>query len=176
MLFFDKFVHMCKINHVAPTKVIEEIGLNKSNYTFWKEGSIPRSPTIAKLANYFNVAPSFFIDGNIGKTERYAHPSESSRGGFWFYNFENKLKENGYSIDFLEDDSYMWIVYPSGTLEVQISQLKDLNTELNSFLRFKLEELKNDNISDFSPNERKNPKYTTPDEARTTSEQREKEE
>lgn len=37
------------------------IGLNKSNATFWKKGSIPKGDTLQKLADYFGVSVDYLL-------------------------------------------------------------------------------------------------------------------
>jgi len=44
---------------------MKAIGLNKSNATFWKRGSIPKGDTLQKLADYFGVS----VDYLLGKAE-----------------------------------------------------------------------------------------------------------
>lgn len=66
-----------------------------------------------------------------------------------FYWLNLKLRAIGYSYDFEEDDAFLWLVYPDGTLEVTDQILIELNEECDEYLRFKLEELKRKNASDF---------------------------
>ncbi len=54
------------------------IGLNKSNATFWKKGSIPKGETLQKLADYFGVSVDYLLEKTdfprpdvTGKTECY---------------------------------------------------------------------------------------------------------
>lgn len=55
-MFYDRFIELCKERNVSPSAVMVAIGLNKSNATFWKKGSMPKGETIQKLANYFGVS------------------------------------------------------------------------------------------------------------------------
>lgn len=57
----------------------------------------------------------------------------------------------GCSIGFYEEDAALWINYPDGTLEVTEEELKALNDSADSFLRFKLAELKESRKADFRP-------------------------
>lgn len=56
MTFYDRFIELCKERQVSPSFVMKEIGLNKSNATFWKKGSIPKGKTLQKLSDYFGVS------------------------------------------------------------------------------------------------------------------------
>ena len=62
-MFYSKFIELCKQKGVSPTTAVEAIGLNRSNATYWKRGSVPRMETIHKLANYFSVPVFYFFGG-----------------------------------------------------------------------------------------------------------------
>lgn len=64
---------------------------------------------------------------------------------------EEKLYHLGYSIGGDESEGYLWINYPDGTLSVSQEDLLSLDESANSYLLFKLEELKKKNFKDFSP-------------------------
>lgn len=61
-MFYDRFVELCRQRQVSPSFVMREIGLNKSNATFWKQGSIPKGATLHKLAEYFDVSIDYLLD------------------------------------------------------------------------------------------------------------------
>lgn len=60
-MFYDRFVGLCKERGVSPSAVMVSIGLNKSNATFWKKGSIPKGDTLQKLADYFDVSTDYLL-------------------------------------------------------------------------------------------------------------------
>lgn len=60
-MFYDRFVGLCKERGVSPSAVMVSIGLNKSNATFWKKGSIPKGSTLQKLADYFGVSVDYLL-------------------------------------------------------------------------------------------------------------------
>jgi len=68
-----------------------------------------------------------------------------------WYALEKKLELIGYSIETYEEDAFIWIIYPDGTLEINEDDIATLNNETNDFLKFKLEELKKNKIKDFTP-------------------------
>lgn len=61
---------------------------------------------------------------------------------------EKKLEQIGYTLGYNED-GYLWINYPDGTLEVTTEQLIDLEKDTDSYLLFKLQELKKNHLEDF---------------------------
>lgn len=71
----------------------------------------------------------------------------------WDMALDQKLAHIGYSIEFAEghEEYFQWINYPDGTLEVTDAELMDLNQSTDSFLRFKLQELKDRHSDRFRP-------------------------
>lgn len=62
---------------------------------------------------------------------------------------ERILRENGYSLGFYEEDAILWINYPDGTLEISDDTLIGLYRDINVYVKFKLEDLKQSNIEKF---------------------------
>lgn len=63
-MFYNQVSLLCKSNSVSISKVAATLGLSKSNVTRWKEGVVPKSDTVKKIAEYFNVSTDFLI-GNV---------------------------------------------------------------------------------------------------------------
>lgn len=61
-MFYDRFIELCEAKRQSPSFVVQAIGLNKSNATYWKKGSIPKSDTLHKLADYFHVTTDYLLD------------------------------------------------------------------------------------------------------------------
>jgi len=55
MAFYDNFIRLCVEKGVTPTFAILDMGLNRSANTAWKNGSVPLSTTLVKVADYFGV-------------------------------------------------------------------------------------------------------------------------
>ena len=57
MSFYDKYVELCKLKGVTPSRAAVDIGLSKSAVTFWKADTqvMPNSQTLQRLAQYFDV-------------------------------------------------------------------------------------------------------------------------
>ena len=59
-MFYDNYVKLCKSVGKTPSAVAIEIGIGKSNVTYWKTGrNKPTDLTLAKLADYFGVSVSY---------------------------------------------------------------------------------------------------------------------
>lgn len=62
-MFYEKFVQLCASAGKSPSAVALEIGLQKSNVTYWKNGNrTPSDVTLQKIAQYFNVPVSYFSE------------------------------------------------------------------------------------------------------------------
>lgn len=66
-MFTDKFLELCKRDNTYPTIVSEKLGFSRQIGAKWAKGAIPRPLTIKKIADYFNVAPSYFDDDSDNK-------------------------------------------------------------------------------------------------------------
>lgn len=56
-MFYTNFVKLCNQKGVSPSAAAEEMGFQRSVVTRWSKGVAPRAATVAKLADYFEVAP-----------------------------------------------------------------------------------------------------------------------
>lgn len=72
---------------------------------------------------------------------------------FWTSYLEDKLRQIGCKLTYNEEDAAIWIELPEGTLEITEQDLRELDDSTVSYLRFKLEELKEKNKKDFRPRE-----------------------
>ena len=99
----------------------------------------PTMATITRMAAALGLTVGEFL---------WSDPT-SKRPYFWSAELEEKLKQVGCSTGWAEDDGFLWINYPDGALEVSEKDLLELHESTNSFLKFKLEELKQKKINDF---------------------------
>lgn len=63
--FFARFHDLCRRCGSSPNAVAKELGIPSGSVTAWKQGSLPRSATLNKLAAYFDVS----VDYLLGKEE-----------------------------------------------------------------------------------------------------------
>lgn len=71
-LFFDRFRTLCRSRGTSPNGVAKELGIPSGSVTAWKQGAMPRSATLNKLADYFGVtlevllgSPSILTDEEL---------------------------------------------------------------------------------------------------------------
>lgn len=55
--FWENYSRMCKSLDKSPSRVAAELGIAGGLVTKWKNGSMPTTPTLQKLAKYFGVEP-----------------------------------------------------------------------------------------------------------------------
>ncbi len=114
-------------------------GISQQQIGQWENGSAnPKLETQIKIAAALNVPVSLLNDSLGWLKEPEYKP------------LEKKLEQIGFTLGY-NDDGYLWINYPDGTLEVSQEDLSALEKDTDSYLRFKLEELKQKNLKDFRP-------------------------
>ena len=62
-MFYEQFEKACKARNTKATKVLEEIGVSKSNATHYKNGSIPNGTVIIQLSEILNVSCDYLLTG-----------------------------------------------------------------------------------------------------------------
>ena len=60
-MFYDIIEHLCKERGIYVTQLASDIGVSKSNVTNWKNGRVPRSDKVRKIADYFGVTVDYLL-------------------------------------------------------------------------------------------------------------------
>lgn len=60
-MFWTQYQLLCKTVGKSPNGVAKEIGLSSGTVTFWKNGKIPKSETLKKIADYFGVTVDYLL-------------------------------------------------------------------------------------------------------------------
>lgn len=69
MSFYERFVQLCKLKGVAPSRAATDCGINRSNVTNWKNnGFTPRSDALQKIADYLGVSTDYLLYGGFRST------------------------------------------------------------------------------------------------------------
>jgi len=76
-VFFDNLYKICKQKNTTPNGMAKTIGISSGSVTSWKKGTVPKSDTLQKIAEYFNVSTDYLL-GNEQK-ENNSPESELSR-------------------------------------------------------------------------------------------------
>ncbi len=54
-MFWDNYVELCNREKKSPNTVARELEISSGSVTGWKQGRIPNTPILKKIANHFNV-------------------------------------------------------------------------------------------------------------------------
>lgn len=77
MAFYDNYIRLCAAKGKSPSAVALEIGLKKSNVTYWKNNrNNPSDITLQKIAEYFGVSVDDLL---IGQKEKSPAPEGAER-------------------------------------------------------------------------------------------------
>lgn len=112
-------------------------GTSQQQIGRWENGDKnPKIETQIKIAAALNVPVSLLNDSLGWLKEPEYKP------------LEQKLEQLGYTLGY-NDEGYLWINYPDGTLEISLEDLISLEEDTDSYLQFKLDEFKKKNIKNF---------------------------
>ena len=62
-MFYERLKKACKNANTTVTATLKAIGIGTANGTYWKNGSIPSSDIIVKLAEFLNVSTDYLLLG-----------------------------------------------------------------------------------------------------------------
>jgi transcriptional regulator with XRE-family HTH domain len=54
-VFWDNFTFYCTKSGTSPNAVGKKLGFSSGSITAWKNGTVPRSSAVVKIANYFGI-------------------------------------------------------------------------------------------------------------------------
>lgn len=61
-MFYERLCELCNEKGIAPTTFVETIlKMSKGNCTKWEAGAEPKSNTLKKIANYFDVSTDYLV-------------------------------------------------------------------------------------------------------------------
>lgn len=78
MTAYKQFKELCEQKKVTPYRVAVSTGIAQTTFSDWKKGEYtPKIDKLCKIANYFEVPVTVFIEGYDGQVSSY--PGRSSR-------------------------------------------------------------------------------------------------
>ena len=77
MNFFERYSGLCRDEGSSPNGVARKLGIASASVTQWKQGSLPRVETLAKIAEYFGVT----VDYLTGKSDSREKPVLQAENG-----------------------------------------------------------------------------------------------
>lgn len=55
-MFWENYVELCNREKKSPNTIARELEISSGSVTGWKQGRIPNTPILKKIANHFNVS------------------------------------------------------------------------------------------------------------------------
>lgn len=79
-MFYDRFLYLCKMKDISPSRAALEAGISKSLVTKWRTNKVetPSPDVIKKLARYFNLSVSDLLDEDVQNKKAPAAVGERS--------------------------------------------------------------------------------------------------
>lgn len=66
-MFWTVFSNLCANANISPNAVATELKIPSGSITAWHNGAIPRTKSLTKIANYFDVTPDYLLHGDEQK-------------------------------------------------------------------------------------------------------------
>lgn len=60
-MFWQRFEELCHERGVKPNRVALQIGVSSASITKWKNGTVPSTDSLKKVANYFSVSVDYLL-------------------------------------------------------------------------------------------------------------------
>ncbi|MCQ2463963.1 MAG: helix-turn-helix domain-containing protein [Oscillospiraceae bacterium] len=60
-MFWKRFTELCNLKNTKPNPVAKELGISSGIITKWKNGSLPNSDTLLKIADYFEISVDYLL-------------------------------------------------------------------------------------------------------------------
>lgn len=81
MHFFTHFRQLCALKGMSPNAVARQLHISSGSITNWKNGTVPKSDRLQKIADYFGVSVDFLLEGEESSTEDPIEMEIHFRGG-----------------------------------------------------------------------------------------------
>lgn len=126
----------------------EKLGITQQMIGQYESGARnPKLATIRKIADALGVTMNVFLDGHwLEYQDEMKHDFDTKSD--IINDLVNKIDKLGYIFK-SDNEGNAWIEYQDGDLAVSQEQLLQISENCDSFLKFKLEELKQKNLNNF---------------------------
>lgn len=69
-MFWEKFIGLCSGKGLKPNRVAAELGISSGSVTKWKNGSVPSTENMRRLAAYFGVTVDWLTGNSQFRTQQ----------------------------------------------------------------------------------------------------------
>lgn len=70
MSFWERFYNLCKEKNIKPNPAAKEIGISSGALTKWKNGEVPGTNSLNKIADYFECSVDYLLCKTDEKTKQ----------------------------------------------------------------------------------------------------------
>lgn len=103
-MFWERFYSLCEKANIKPNPLAKQLGISSGVLNKWKNGGIPNSNSLVKIADYFSVSTDYLL----GRTENF-HNSNKEQS-------ENNLSSGGQKLmdiynSLSDDDKILLMAY-----------------------------------------------------------------
>jgi transcriptional regulator with XRE-family HTH domain len=70
MMFWEKFLGLCSLKGLKPNRVAAELGISSGSVTKWKNGSVPSTENMRRLAAFFGVTVDWLTGNSQFRTQQ----------------------------------------------------------------------------------------------------------
>ena len=103
-MFWERFYSLCEKANIKPNPLAKQLGISSGVLNKWKNGGIPNSNSLVKIADYFSVSTDYLL----GRTENF-HNSNKEQS-------ENNLSSDGQKLmdiynSLSDDDKILLMAY-----------------------------------------------------------------
>ena len=136
MNFSEKLRDLRKKSGLSQKELADKLGVAQASINYWEKGQrTPSIDMVTLISNYFVVSVDYLLTGKDGE-----RPKEATDNSI------NKILDRMDAIGYItraDSEGNIWIEYPDGTpLDMTAEELLSLIDETDSYLKFKLEELR----------------------------------
>lgn len=61
MDIYNRIIALIKEKSITKKKFLEDLSIAQSAIIYWKKGTLPNTPTLIKIADYFNVSVDYLL-------------------------------------------------------------------------------------------------------------------
>ena len=69
-MFYEQLQKACKMKNTTVSRLLIDLGIGKSNGSYWKKGTVPSSDVVVKIAKHLNVSTDFLLIGQSDHPDR----------------------------------------------------------------------------------------------------------
>ena len=82
-MFYEKFLKLCEVHGVSPSRALTEMGISKGSLSRWKDGGKPLNENKKLIADYFSISVAELMEGPIKKAAAEVGDGLSDKEAEW---------------------------------------------------------------------------------------------